>query len=60
MASVASKFFEIYQPFLLVFFSVTVYFVAPNGNKLEAQANVGDNLLDVVIENDVDIDGFGM
>ena len=31
----------------------------PDGGKCEAKAKVGDNLLDVIIENDVDIDGYG-
>lgn len=31
----------------------------PDGEKVTAKAKVGDNLLDVVIENNVDIDGFG-
>ena len=40
-------------------FSVNIYFINEDGEKMEAKANVGDNLLDVVIENDIDIDGFG-
>lgn len=30
-----------------------------SGNKTTVDAKVGDNLLDVVIDNDVDIGGFG-
>ena len=30
-----------------------------DGDKQSVQAKVGENLLDVIIENDVDIDGFG-
>ena len=45
---------------LLVFhFSVTVNFVCSDGTKIPTKAKVGDNLLDVVIENDVDLDGYG-
>jgi len=38
---------------------VNVTFVFPDGEKAQAKAKVGDNLLDIVIENNVDIDGFG-
>ena len=41
------------------FSSVNLTFVMSDGEKVETAAKVGDNLLDVVIENDVDIDGFG-
>ena len=30
-----------------------------DGEKRSVQAKVGDNLLDIIIEHDVDIDGFG-
>ncbi|KAK7107123.1 adrenodoxin-like [Littorina saxatilis] len=39
--------------------TVTLTFLMPDGERIETPAKVGDNLLDVVIENDVDIDGFG-
>ncbi|XP_078078199.1 adrenodoxin-like [Mustelus asterias] len=38
---------------------VTVDFVNRDGEKLTAEGNLGDSLLDVVIENNLDIDGFG-
>ena len=38
---------------------VSVTFVFPNGDKKTAKTKIGENLLDVVIDNDVDIDGFG-
>ncbi|PVD28298.1 hypothetical protein C0Q70_10885 [Pomacea canaliculata] len=31
----------------------------PDGEKVQTKAKVGDNLLDVIIENSVDVDGFG-
>ena len=37
----------------------TVTYELGNGEKHTVQAKEGDNLLDVVINNDVDIDGFG-
>ena len=39
---------------------VTVHFLTGNGERQSAKAKVGDNLLDVIIENEIDIDGFGM
>ncbi|XP_013383640.1 adrenodoxin-like [Lingula anatina] len=39
--------------------TVTIHFVLQDGTKESVQANIGDNLLDVVLDNDVDIDGFG-
>ncbi|CAH1799937.1 unnamed protein product [Owenia fusiformis] len=38
---------------------VTINFIDADGTKMSTKATVGDNLLDVVIENDIDIDGFG-
>ncbi|XP_042313921.1 adrenodoxin, mitochondrial [Sceloporus undulatus] len=38
---------------------VTVHFVNRDGDKLTAQGKVGDSLLDVVVDNNLDIDGFG-
>jgi len=38
---------------------VSVTFVKPDGSKSTVKTKVGENLLDVVIDNDVDIDGFG-
>lgn len=38
---------------------ITVHFVNRDGETLTAKGKVGDSLLDVVIENNLDIDGFG-
>ncbi|XP_037361130.1 adrenodoxin, mitochondrial [Talpa occidentalis] len=38
---------------------ITVHFINRDGETLTAKGNVGDSLLDVVIENNLDIDGFG-
>ncbi|OBS80296.1 hypothetical protein A6R68_21502 [Neotoma lepida] len=38
---------------------ITVYFKNRDGETLTAKGKVGDSLLDVVIENNLDIDGFG-
>ncbi|XP_053449141.1 adrenodoxin, mitochondrial [Nycticebus coucang] len=38
---------------------VTVHFVNRDGETITAKGKIGDSLLDVVVENNLDIDGFG-
>lgn len=38
---------------------ITVHFVNRDGETLTTKGKVGDSLLDVVVENNLDIDGFG-
>ncbi|XP_074841155.1 adrenodoxin, mitochondrial [Carettochelys insculpta] len=38
---------------------VTVHFINRDGDKLTAEGKVGDSLLDLVVNNNLDIDGFG-
>ncbi|XP_019869107.1 adrenodoxin-like protein 2, mitochondrial [Aethina tumida] len=38
---------------------IEVTFVKANGEKVKAKGKVGDSLLDVVVNNDIDLDGFG-
>ncbi|ALC44221.1 CG1319 [Drosophila busckii] len=38
---------------------VNVTFVRANGEKIKSSGKVGDSLLDVVVNNNVDLDGFG-
>ncbi|XP_058401238.1 adrenodoxin, mitochondrial isoform X1 [Diceros bicornis minor] len=38
---------------------ITVHFINRDGETLTAKGKVGDSLLDVVLENNLDIDGFG-
>ncbi|OWK57090.1 Adrenodoxin, mitochondrial [Lonchura striata] len=38
---------------------ITVHFINRDGDKLTAKGKPGDSLLDVVIDNNLDIDGFG-
>ena len=40
-------------------FRVAVNFVNEDGTKISVNAPVGENLLDIIIDNDIDIDGFG-
>ncbi|XP_074072739.1 adrenodoxin, mitochondrial [Macrotis lagotis] len=39
--------------------TVTIHFINRDGDKLTTQGKVGDTLLDVVVNNNLDIDGFG-
>lgn len=34
-------------------------FVKANGERIKAQGKIGDSLLDVVVDNNIDLDGFG-
>ena len=45
--------------FLLNFYRITVNFLNRDGETFTVKAKVGETLLDTVIDNDVDIDGFG-
>ncbi|KAM5246724.1 adrenodoxin, mitochondrial [Ctenodactylus gundi] len=38
---------------------ITVHFINRDGETLSAKGKIGDSLLDVVVENNLDIDGFG-
>ncbi|XP_019385763.1 PREDICTED: adrenodoxin, mitochondrial isoform X2 [Crocodylus porosus] len=38
---------------------VTVHFINRDGDKLTAEGKIGDSLLDVVVDSNLDIDGFG-
>ncbi|XP_049634607.1 adrenodoxin, mitochondrial [Suncus etruscus] len=38
---------------------VTVHFINRDGGTITTQGKIGDSLLDVVIDNNLDIDGFG-
>ncbi|KRT80603.1 hypothetical protein AMK59_6227, partial [Oryctes borbonicus] len=38
---------------------ITVTFIKANGERIQAKGKVGDSLLDVVVNNDLDLEGFG-
>ncbi|KAJ6633872.1 Adrenodoxin-like protein 2, mitochondrial [Pseudolycoriella hygida] len=38
---------------------VTVTFIRANGERITTKGKVGDHLLDVVVNNNIDLDGFG-
>lgn len=42
-----------------VFFRVEVFFVKADGTKIRGTGKLGDSLLDVVVNNSIDLDGFG-
>lgn len=44
---------------MLLLFRVSIKFITHDGKLFTAKAKVGDNLLDVIIDNDFDFDGFG-
>ncbi|XP_066255560.1 adrenodoxin-like protein 2, mitochondrial [Euwallacea similis] len=38
---------------------IEVTFIKANGDRLKAKGKIGDSLLDIVVNNDLDLDGFG-
>ncbi|XP_066600332.1 adrenodoxin-like protein 2, mitochondrial [Prorops nasuta] len=38
---------------------VKVTFIRANGERIEAKGKVGDTLLDIVVNNEIDLDGYG-
>lgn len=50
---------HIYTNILNFFFRVKVTFIRASGERIEAKGKVGDTLLDIVVNNDIDLDGFG-
>lgn len=45
--------------FYFIWSTVRVVFVRASGERLTASGKVGDNLLDVVVNNNIDLDGYG-
>ena len=39
--------------------SVMIYFIDRDGEKRPAKAKIGSNLLDVALDNNIDLEGFG-
>jgi len=44
---------------MFIFCRVDVTFVRGDGTKVKTKGKIGDNLLDVVVNNSIDLDGFG-
>ncbi|CAL1689415.1 unnamed protein product [Lasius platythorax] len=38
---------------------VSITFVRTSGERIKAKGKVGDNILDIVVNNDIDLDGYG-
>ncbi|XP_020293785.1 adrenodoxin [Pseudomyrmex gracilis] len=38
---------------------VSITFLKANGEKIKATGKVGDSILDIVVNNDIDLDGYG-
>ncbi|EZA46845.1 hypothetical protein DMN91_009372 [Ooceraea biroi] len=38
---------------------VSITFVKANGERIKAKGKVGENILDIVVNNDIDLDGYG-
>ncbi len=43
----------------LLFSSINIYFIDRDGEKRSANAKLGSNLLDVALDNNIDLEGFG-
>lgn len=50
---------DVFFFFFLLYSRITIYFVNAEGEKTATEAKVNSTLLDVVIDNDLDIAGFG-
>lgn len=49
-----------YNLVLLYIFRIKVTFNKANGEKITSEGKKGDSLLDVIINNNLDFDGYGM
>lgn len=45
--------------YLYIYCRVEVFFVRADGTKIRATGKAGDSLLDVVVNNSIDLEGFG-
>jgi len=39
---------------------VSITFIKANGERIKAKGKIGENILDIVVNNDIDLDGFGI
>lgn len=44
---------------MFMFKSVTLYFIDRDGDKKATKAKIGTSLLDVALDNNIDLEGFG-
>lgn len=43
-----------------LWFRVSITFVKLNGERIKAKGKIGDSILDIVVNNEIDLAGFGM
>lgn len=43
----------------LLIYRVEITFVRANGDRIKTKGKIGDSLLDVIVNNNIDLDGFG-
>jgi len=46
--------------YIYILFRVTVTFIKANGERIKAKGEIGNNILDIVVNNDLELDGYGM
>lgn len=39
---------------------VNITFVKASGERIKAKGKIGDTILDIVVNNEIDLDGYGM
>lgn len=44
---------------LHIFFRISITFVKASGERITAKGKEGDSILDIVVNNEVDLDGYG-
>lgn len=57
--SVISQLNQILIIFFSCYFRVEFTFVKANGDRIRTKGKIGDSLLDVVVNNNLDLEGFG-
>lgn len=43
-----------------IWFRISITFVKANGERIKAKGKIGDSILDIVVNNEIDLDGYGM
>lgn len=44
----------------LIISRVNITFVKASGERIKAKGKIGDTILDIVVNNEIDLDGYGM
>lgn len=56
---ILNRIFPVSNLSFILNFRVTITFVKANGQRIQTKGKVGDSILDVVVNNSIDLDGFG-